>query len=94
MLISIYFIGRIVHPRALLTNYNLRFTRQERFFSYDVSKLFNLKFQGSLVLLEGKCSEILKCLNSVKCKGLNSSIFFFIEILYIVKKIRNTSLSS
>ena len=36
-------------------------------FVYDVSKLFNLKIQSSLVL-DGKYSEILKCLKSVKCK--------------------------
>ena len=85
MLTSIYFIGRVVYPRAFLTSYNLRFTRPEPFFNYDVSKLFNLKIQSSLVL-KGKWSEILKCLNSVKCKGLNSLIFFFIEILYIVNE--------
>ena len=50
MLTRIYFIGIVVYPRALLTSYNLRFTRQGSFFNHDASKLFNLKIQSSLVL--------------------------------------------
>ena len=56
MLTGIHFISRVVYPRALLTSYNLHFTRQEFFFNYDVSKPFNRKIQNYLVL-EGKCSE-------------------------------------
>ena len=37
-------------------SYNLCFTRQKRFFNHDVSKLFNLKLQSSL-MLEGKCAQ-------------------------------------
>ena len=53
VLTSIHFIDRVVYPRALFTSYNLRFTRQERVFNYDASKLFNLEIKSSLVL-EGK----------------------------------------
>ena len=60
MCLEVYFISRVVYPCALLTSNNLCFTRQEYFFNYDISKLFNLKIQSSLVL-EGKSSEILNC---------------------------------
>ena len=52
----------IFHPQSCLplcTPPELQFP-QEHFFNYDVSKLFNLKIQTSLVL-EGKWSEILNC---------------------------------
>ena len=34
-----YFLDRVVYPRALLTSYNLRFTRQEHFFNHDFNYL-------------------------------------------------------
>ena len=42
-LTSIYFIGKVVYPCALLTCYNLCLTREERFFNYYVSKLLLMK---------------------------------------------------
>ena len=42
------------------------YASQDNKFVYDVSKLFNLKIHS--FKLDGKCSEILKCLKSVKCK--------------------------
>ena len=39
MLTSIYSISRVNYHLALLTYYNLHFTKQEHFFNYDVRKL-------------------------------------------------------
>ena len=68
MLTGIHFTSRVVYPHALLTSYNLHFTRQECFFNYHVSKLFNRKIQNYLLNAQN-IKKIIKCLNSVKCKG-------------------------
>ena len=56
MYFQVYVLLAVVYPCVLLMSYNLCFTRQKRFFNHDVSKLFNLKLQSSL-MLEGKCAQ-------------------------------------